>query len=305
MLFRGLHPYRHGLRFVRHLLIEDELVTVEETKWRMLQRRILEKRIAEAFVFLRENGIEPILIKGWAAAQVYPNPLERAFGDVDLAVAPEDFSSAETLLANDRRGGLIDLHCGLRRHDTLSFADLYEHSRLVECSDVNIRILRPEDHLRVLCVHWLTDGGAYRERLWDIFYAVENRPADFDWERCLAAVGENRRQWIVCAIGLAHKYLDLNLKDTPIEAEAERVPEWVIRAVENEWQSGVRLMPLRSVLKDGRQFWRQIKKRMSPNPLQATVFAEGSFRGESRVYYQIKSWSQRFVNLIGKILKGG
>jgi hypothetical protein len=33
----------------------------------MLQTRLFEKRISEAFVFLREKQIEPILIKGWAA----------------------------------------------------------------------------------------------------------------------------------------------------------------------------------------------------------------------------------------------
>lgn len=271
----------------------------------MLQRRILEKRIAEAFAFLRENGIEPILIKGWAAARFYPNPLDRSFGDVDLAVAPEKFSAAEKILANDPRGGLIDLHRGLRRHDTLAFEDLYANSRLIECAETNFRVLRPEDHLRVLCVHWLRDGGAYKDRLRDIFYAVENRPADFDWNRCLESVGRTRRRWIVCAVGLAHRYLQLDLRNTPIETEAKNIPRWIIKAVEAEWESDVKLMPLRYSLKDGKQFWRQVKRRMSPNPLMATVMTEGSFDGESRLYYQMAGFSQRFVRLVGKILRGG
>ena len=269
----------------------------------LLDRRILEKRIGEAVVFLRQNNIEPILIKGWAAARFYPNKIDRQFGDVDLTVSPAKYQNALKVLEGYKNKDLIDLHEGVRHLDSLSFEDLYSNSILIECYDQEIRILRPEDHLRVLCVHWLTDGGAYKDRLWDIFYAIENRPADFDWDRCVNTVSATRRKWIVCAIGIAHTYLGLDLSDTPLADEAREIPRWLIKAVEREWESNIKLMSLDQFLDDRRELWRQIKKRFPPNPIQSTVNMEGEFDNSPRIIYQIPDIFMRLKPSLKRILK--
>jgi len=273
----------------------------DQNRLQLLHLSILEKRIGAAVVFLQKNKVESILIKGWAAAQFYPKLADRPFGDVDLLVSPAKYDKALKILEDYKDRDIIDLHKGIRHLDTLSFENLLSNSKLLKCYDTEIRVLRPEDHLRVLCVHWLTDGGAYKNRLWDIYYAVKNRPANFDWDRCLNTVSTTRRKWIVCAIGLAHQYLELNVADTPIADEVSNIPSWLLKTVEKEWESDVRLVPLHYYLKDRRQFWRQIKKRFPPNPIQATIDREGEFNNMPRFPYQLADVLCRILPSVKRI----
>ncbi len=257
-------------------------------RWNKLQRRLAEINITKTFIRLRAAQIEPILIKGWAISRSYPAKHFRASVDVDLGVNPLQYQKAKDILENDADNFMfVDLHEGFRHLDNVSWQNLFENSRLVEIEETPIRILRPEDHLRVLCTHWLNDGGANKERLWDIFYAVENRPDDFEWDRFLEISGPKRRKWFVCALGLAHRYLGLDLKDTPIEKEALAIPKWIIKAVEKEWGSDVKLKPLQNCLRNKKELFEQIKKRIPPNPIQATIEMEGDFDNKPRIFYQI------------------
>lgn len=265
-----------------------------EIAWFALQAKIQEEKIKKAFAAFRRGGIEPILIKGWAAAEFYPRKFDRIYADIDLCVAPEQFEQARAIgREQDVLRLNIDLHCGLRHLDSLPWEDLYKNSRLASIGETDIRVLRPEDHLRVLCVHWLMDGGAYREKLRDIFYAVENRPENFDWDRFLGMISAKRRRWIVCTIGLTSVYLGLSLKNTPIEKEALKIPKWVVKTVESEWKRGVRLRPLLTCLHDRKEFWRQIRKRVPPNPIHATVDLNGDFDKGPRLYYQAANFFLR------------
>lgn len=267
----------------------------------MLQSRVSEKRLTEAFVFLRRNNIEPILIKGWAAARYYPQPFERSFSDIDLMVAAAQYQNALKILQDYRDP--IDLHREAKTLDTRSFAEHFAGSELVRCGQTAIRVLCREDHLRVLCVHWLTDGGAKKDKLWDIYYAVKNRPANFDWEKCLGVVSRKRRRWILCTIGLAHRYLGLDISDLSFAEECENIPVWVIKTIEKEWESQIPLLPLHQHLNDRREFWRQVKKRFPPNAVQATINGEGSFDDKSRLYYQITDFFRRLLPSAKRILR--
>lgn len=256
--------------------------------WLTLQQKLYEKDLQKVFRLLRAENIEPILIKGWAAARYYPADIKRVLGDIDLCVAPERFERAKVILASDEGKGFnVDLHCGLRHHDTVEWENLFVNSRLVDLEATPIRVLRPEDHLRVLCVHWLTDGGEYRQKLLDVVYLIENRPPDFDWERCLSVVSAKRRKWIVCTLGLAQKYLNLDLSDTPYPNAAEQIPEWIIRTVEKEWRSETRLQPLQLFFNNRIELFKQLRKRFPPNPITATVNMEGDFDNKPRFIYQL------------------
>ena len=257
-------------------------------RWHLIQFKFQEYRIVKTFELFRKYNIEPILIKGWAAARNYPFKEERVFTDTDICVAPTDFIKAgEILEAHREEKLLVDLHDGFRHLDTLEWSDLFANTELIDLDGTDVRILRAEDHLRILCVHWLNDGGAHYERLRDILYAVENRPHDFDWKRCLDTISDKRRKWVVCAIGLAHKYLGLALEDTPIAEEAKAIPRWVIETIEKEWADKYRLKPLRDSLSDRREFFRQLKKRFPPNAIQATIETGGAIDDTPRIFYQL------------------
>ncbi len=277
----------------------NEIELPPET-YRLLMFRVYEKKLRDVWDNLQENKIEPILIKGWAAALNYPNPYSRRLGDFDVAVNPADFERASALQINLQLGE-VDFHNGLRQHDKVEWNDLFDNSILVKCGEREIRILRPEDHLRVLCVHWLGDGGRDKEKLQDIYYAVKNRPANFDWDRCLAVVGEKRRKWIIYTIGLTHKYFGLLIDDLPFAGEAKKLPQWLVKTVEKEWNNPVQFKYLETCLGSREEFFKQLGRRFPPNPIQAAVNMEGDFDGSTRVIYQIGDVFKRFVPSIKRL----
>lgn len=280
----------------------DEVVLSDDVRWSLLNTKKFEAQIAGAFSYFRDGGIEPILVKGWAAARSYPPAVPRYFSDLDLAVSPSDYKTARSwieALGENKYG--IDLHKGFRHLDALPWDNLFENSQLIDVDGVGIRVLRPEDHLRVLCVHWLGNGGDEKDRLWDIYYAIENRPESFDWNRCLNSVSDIRREWVVITIGLAHKYLGLHIDDLPFADRAKRFPSWLIPALEKEWNSEARLRSLHLCFNDRRVLWTQIKKRFQPNPIQATIDMEGAFDEGSRLYYQAGSIVKRTLPSIKRI----
>lgn len=241
---------------------------------------------------LSSSGIESVTIKGLSVASFYPSLRTRALGDFDLVIN-ENRSSKALAICADRSDFNVDLHLGFRFLDTIDFDTLLARSKKVFFEGREFRILAPEDNLRVVCVHWLTDGGEKRHRLWDIYYMVKNRPADFDWDRCLNVVSKRRRRWIVCTIGLAHRYLGLDLSGTPIEEEAKDLPKWLTKRVEKEWKRNIPLIPLSQAKHSRKTFFQQIWKRLPPNPIMATIDCEGDFDARTRIIYQIRDIVKR------------
>ncbi len=274
----------------------------DDLKWHKLSLRRSEVEISDVFAAFQDHGIEPILIKGWAAARNYPPDKTRFFGDIDVAVRDADFDAASRLIkSEDFPIAAIDLHREFRHLDKVAWETLFERSQMIAIDGVSVRLLCPEDHLRIMAVHWLNDGGAYKERLWDIYWAIKNRPEDFDWNVALDSAGPNRRNWIITTIMLAHRHLHLDISDIPIRDNEREIPGWVEKTLETEWSSDVRLMPLHTCIRDPRILFQQIRKRFPPNPIQATVETEGSFDESSRFPTQVKDIFYRASPSIARI----
>ena len=58
----------------------------------------LRQSMLQAVKMLREHDIEPVLLKGFSLAALYPNPALRQFGDIDLYVGLEKFHEACAVL---------------------------------------------------------------------------------------------------------------------------------------------------------------------------------------------------------------
>jgi hypothetical protein len=288
--------------FIENHSLQNSSIDEDCERYKRLMFKVYEVSIINLWSMFEQNKFEPILIKGWSAAMNYSKPFLRQIGDVDIAVNPELYEKA-LQFKNELGYQEVDLHKGLRHLDKLSWDNIFANSRIVDCGDEKIRVLRPEDHLRILCVHWLTDGGINKEKLWDIYYAVENRPENFDWDRFLNSVGEKRRKWLVCAIGITHKYLGLKIENTPVAKEAKKIPKWVVQAIEREWQNDIKFKYLETTIKSKTEFLSQLKKRFPPNPIQSTINMEGDFDEKPRIIYQFPDMVFRFIPSINKFLK--
>lgn len=284
------------------LISSVEISTTEDSKWIRLEKRRHEVVLAQAFEFFKRKELFPIILKGWDVAKYYPIEEARQYNDIDLAVSSKDFGRANGLIHSEElRHCRIDLHNELRDLDTLPWETIFARTQLVKIGDTDIRVLCPEDHLRVLCAHWLMDGGEFRHRLWDFYYLIEATRDTFDWELCFRDVPPNRREWVECVVGLTHKYLGLNIDDLPFATRIRELPPWLVRAVEREWEDGVPQRPILTTLNKPAEFVRQFKKRIRPNPLRAVVDMEGGFYRPRLFYYRVGSFAKRFAAMIKRI----
>lgn len=192
------------------------------------------------YVLARDGGPEPVLIKGWASACLYPEPGCRPYGDVDVCVAPDRTGeSLRRLTANARFLGTVDLHEGVADLEDRPRAELYRRSRAAAVGPVRARLLGPEDQLRHLCLH-LMRHGAFRP-LWlcDVAAALEAAPPGFDW--AYFCRGDRRRTaWALCALGLARRLLGARLNGPAAVDRAARAPGWMCEVVLHQWGLGAR-----------------------------------------------------------------
>ena len=276
-----------------------------------LQAALQQQSIGRLFESLRSAGIEPILVKGWAVARLYPEQGLRQCGDIDLCVSPEQYPVAVSALEGLEETGFdIDIHRGFETLGRGSFVDYYNRSELIKLEGTDVRVLSAEDHLRVLSMHMLREGAWRALWLCDIAAAVESLPANFDWDCCL---GKNRRQadWIICAIKLAHELLEADTSATPAAQRTKRLPRWLVPAILKEW--GTKLpgmsqrhrMPMSGYARHPAGVLRGLRHRW-PNPIEATVTVRGPFNNLPRLPFQLANYLERsakFTVQLPKLLR--
>jgi hypothetical protein len=201
-----------------------------------LAARLHEREIKNDFALLRTEGIEPVLVKGWASARMYPDAALRPYGDIDLCVRPDQFARAAEVIKQIQTatGPFVDLHDGFasigrvqrpmskvqspklikdqrpkakdQSPELASWHTIFARSRLVSLDGEQIRILSDEDHLRIICLHLLQSGGWRPLWLCDVAVALDQIKDDFDWTICLGS-DQRHAEWAAATIALARELL--------------------------------------------------------------------------------------------------
>jgi hypothetical protein len=272
-----------------------------------LEAKVGEAEIKRVFSFFRSLGLKPLLGKGWAVARLYPQEGLRPFGDIDLYLAPDDYPAAAVALEGPEAPKCqIDLHAGSAELDDRSFDALYEHSQSLRLDEVDVQILGPEDHLRLLCLHTLRHGAWRPLWLCDIAVALESRPSHFDWDYFMS--GDKRRSdWVTCALGLAHQLLGANIDDTPAGNRARRLPSWLVPTVLRQWSVGQKphgqRIPMKDHLRHPSGVLQALRVRW-PNAIEATVGVRGPFNELPRLPFQLSDGVFRAVRFLKHVNRG-
>ena len=262
-----------------------------------LQVSIHEHDLRELVRFFRSAGIEPVLGKGWAVARLYPEPALRPYGDFDFYVPPAQFQAAQNAAARaDVPPCGVDLHCGIPDLGDRPVEDWFGRTRLVPLDELGVRILGPEDQLRLSCWHLLRHGAWRPLWLCDCAVLVETRPADFDWDYCLR--GSRRQvQALLCVLGLAEQLLGACLDGTPVARRAGSVPRWLIPSVLRQWgrpYDRCTDQPLAESLRHPGD-WLAALGRRWPNPIEATLSTRAPFNELPRLPFQLADCLARSV----------
>lgn len=236
------------------------------------------RTIASILPALRDAGIEPLLVKGWAAARNYPEPALRPYGDIDLCVT--DVAKARSVLDTDAlRHFNVDLHEGGEHLIDVPFHDVVASSRTLELDGVVVRIPSEAHHLRILCLHLLFHGAWRPLWLCDIGAALDSMEDGFDWESFLGS-DTVRAEWMACTLRLAESLLGADLSRSPEFVRSTQVPPWLESSVLREWTRAHRWTSARplgeSIARRPLAAPAEIIRRW-PDPIRASVHYNARF----------------------------
>ncbi len=192
-----------------------------------MRAAIANVELEELFREISAAGLEVIVGKGWSVARFYPSLGLRPYSDFDLYLRRSDHRRLLAVLAarSPRRVFAVDVHPGMSYLDDRDVDAVFARSRLVPLGSGSVRVLGPEDQLRLVCLHALAEGLIRPTWLCDIVFLVAAAPPEFDWGDFSA--GSPRGDWCRAAVALAHEVLGLDISRLPASASKntrERCP---------------------------------------------------------------------------------
>jgi hypothetical protein len=277
-----------------------------------------------------ENGVKPLLFKGWALSHYYSERRLRALGDIDLCAPPGRFDALADILrrqgffelnATDGQANgrtklftsmnaasgkylMVDLHEGLEKFRLPPLEDVFARAVQLQAGNHFLLVPAAEDHLRIIAVHFLRDGGWRPSSLCDVGAMIEALPPAFDWDLCLGKEPRYRR-WVACTVALAHEFLGARLDAFPEECRVRDTPKWLSAAVLRAWRKPFAHHKARPLFAE---VWRHHRADLVaeilarwPNGIRATIELDVDIDNRPRWPYQVA----HFTRLIGQFLWRG
>jgi hypothetical protein len=268
-----------------------------------------------------DNDVEPLLFKGWAISHYYSERRLRAKGDIDLCAPPGQFDALADLFrrqgffelnATDGRDNgrtklltsmnaasgkylMVDLHEGLDKFFLPPLEEVFARAVRLQAGDHFLLTPAPEDHLRIIAIHFLGDGGWRPSALCDVGAMLEGLPPGFDWELCLGEEPRHRR-WVACTLALAQELLGARLDDVPEGCRVRDMPKWLSATVLRAWMKPFSDHKARPLFSD---VWRHYRADLVaeilarwPNGIRATIELDADFNDFPRWPYQAAHFSR-------------
>lgn len=272
-----------------------------------LRTRYLEKQLRDLLPFFRDRGIDPILGKGWGIGRLYPQPGLRPYGDLDFLIHPDQMEKARKAMSDPGRPeASVELHDNFRQLLDRSPEELVAQSRVETLGELEVRVLGPEDHLRLLALHGLCHG--FWRPLWLCDLAVllewiEDNPEAFDWDLCIQGDGW-RSEGVRCALGLARELLGADLEGAGVPAEWRNppLPAWLMPAALRAWGTPDHYLHMNhpaNLLTHPRQLWKAARLRWT-NPMEATYRREAPWDDSPRLPYRLMDYLSRGLGFLRK-----
>jgi hypothetical protein len=284
-----------GIRHLNSVLSPDVLRIYREAYLIAAAQSIAHETNLETIIsVLNDSGVRSILIKGWPAGRLYPEPGLRPVGDIDLWVDPDQRQRAGSIIRDlGAIAASVDLdHSQMARFQERDFEDLYRHGHTVKLFSTMVRVLRKEDQIRILALHFLKHGAWRPVWLLDIAVLLEWAPSAFDWHLCLGS-NARRARWIGCTIALAHELLGAQIPAGAPACVTAGLPSWFRKTVLEEWSKRPRCTPEHASLLRALQYrstsLKHWLRRRWRNPVQATLDCNGSFNNFPRLPYQLRN----------------
>ena len=201
-----------------------------------LRARLMQEQLEKLLQILDAAQIPAVPVKGWLCARHYAELGTRPAGDIDICVRSGDMDAAtrafegsgatRLLDENVNRAGnarlreekfwfpdapqgwsTVELHAeltDLHAPSEPSWDALLERGETIDIGQTRAHILAPEDHLRLLAIHFLRHEAARPLWLCDIGALLEARGDNWSWKLCLGH-DRARRNWVINALLLARR----------------------------------------------------------------------------------------------------
>jgi len=264
-----------------------------------------EVEIEQVIKMLAAEGLNPLLIKGRVAAALYPERGLRPYGDIDLCFDSDQYHRAlEVLNTPAGKGFNVDLHEGIDVVYQLSLKEVMARAGMMTVGKVQVLVPCFEDHLRILCIHFLKHGAWRPLSLCDIGAALDSREEGIDWHRLLG--GDKRIvNWVLCTIGLAQRLLGASLFDRNVSEKAKNLPRWLAPAVLRQWAKPYPTWNetpefMKIDLREPAVLTSEIRKRW-PNPIKATMYFGGSFNEFPRLPFQLGNFISQGLRSLARM----